>query len=217
MRWKLKIMVFFLAFSCISNCASAEEYDPKAVRIVEINGVRLYMPELWIWPARPRPEKKTLEWDGIGFDSSLDRSHVFVGQRLWIGFVRDKSGKHPDWSFYPQLRPSLLPHWLIVKAYISFPKQPLPYDASTPIPPDQNLPDLAGSKFYISCDANVFGKSDFDECWVARPVLPSLQVWYRFHGSLVPKSEWLALDIRVQKIIEWLALPPSERSDVVDY
>ena len=221
MNRNLTLMGFLFGLSVTIHCAAAEEYHPKAVRIVEINRVRLYIPELWMWPARPRPVVEQPSSVGVGFDSRLERSHVFIAQQYFILMLPNKGIGTPnfgiDWGRIPEMRPRPFPYWFSFGFGYTWSERNPDYGKLNHVGADHRAPDPAGGTFVFFCNAEAFGTHDLALCDATRISISGLNVQYNWDGKTIPQSEWVEMDLRVQKFIEWLALPPSERPDVVDY
>jgi hypothetical protein len=64
---------------------------------------------------------------------------------------------------------------------------------------------------HFNCNRSYFGRDGFDYCEVQRVVLRDVWIKYRWAGRIVDPVTWPQMDLRVQKIVEWLATPPERR------
>lgn len=79
---------------------------------------------------------------------------------------------------------------------------------------DQNWGTQALTQFYSNPDD--YGKNrTFGDRAVLFPV-DGIELMYRFDGMTTPQWEWLEMDRRMRKVIEWLLVPPDIRPARID-
>lgn len=190
------ILSLFAAFQFSSQSEAQERHD---VRIFAINGTKLYFPISWkLFSLTYRREEIETKPQGYIFRENRGLQVGLVG--LQIGDL----GRPDRNPLVPRPEIPWNDFYVGLTDFDTISVNPLPYkkrhaDGITPPP-------------HINCDPTTYGqKRVFDYCDASREALDGIRIRYRWSGRLQPPTGWQLMDRRIQKIVEWLAAPPTKR------
>ena len=213
--------------------------EEQKVVIFELNGTKLYVPELWIWPDKARwqlpsgsfikPEKSILPGDPPGTTYRVADAIALL------------PNAYEDRRRFPQLQPDF---WVYRVEFRPGPRDiaRLPRtsidDLPTAVKTRLGLVDEDGFRragegdtFYsampedisltgwprtYNCNTPIRPDTGYSYCSAVGIAIEGLSVKYVWNGRQVPKSEWRRMSQRVQTLVNWLATPPDQRTSILE-
>jgi hypothetical protein len=230
-----------LALLFASAASSAPNAESERVLIFEINGVKLYVPELWIWPNKAawktpagvflHPNPRILPSDPPGTVYRVDRAIALFlranGERLrfsqlpaefWVHRLELEPGPG---NLAKKLRRTLDDLPPMTRTHFG----PIDEDGFRQVGPPDGLTfygthpddvDRGGWPLSFRCNSTLSSATIFPSCSADRSAIDGLRIRYWWVGKNVPKAEWRRMDRRVQALVEWLATPPDQRTKALE-